>query len=106
MSIEKQIMTAVARTDLIWCAAARVMVVLVLIGIVAIGVLAVRGMVNVGRHMIDYGAAVDSQNRPSAVRPLDEPTLLEQSCLDRPGVDITSEGPDGDFTENYYREVD
>ena len=73
MSIEKQIMTAVARTDLIWCAAARVMVVLALAGIaVIIGVLAARGMANVDR---------------------------------RATADITSEGPDGDWTEAYYEDT-
>ena len=77
--MERPIIDAVAMADLILCWLVRAVVVLVLLGIMAIGVLAIRGIFIREPPPIDY---------------------------DAPGVDVTSEGPDGDWTEEWYKMKD
>lgn len=75
MNVERSIQAAVARADLIVCAALRVLaVVAVLGGVLLLLVILVRARLS-DPYEIDY---------------------------DAPGVDVTSEGPEGDHTAAWY----
>lgn len=73
---EKSIQIAVARADLIVCQALRVLAALAVFAVILLAVLLIVHHARGDPYLIDY---------------------------DAPGVDITSEGPDGDYTEEWYR---
>ena len=80
MDVDRLIQATMVRVDMILCAIARRLPLIALLAVVLLlAVLAVRCWTIWDPYWIDY---------------------------DAPGVDITSEGPDDDFTENYFREAD
>ena len=75
MDTTKAIQIAVARADLIVCAVLRWLAVVIVLTIVFLLILLIVWANRPDPYLIDY---------------------------DAPGVDITSEGPDDDYTEAYY----
>ena len=82
MDVTKQIQIAVVRADLVVCSTLRwLVIVLVLTAVLALGVLIF--------HRIMWNDHYHWQ----------DPYWID---YDAPGVDITSEGPDNDYTEAWY----
>ena len=75
MDVTKQIQIAIAQADLIVCTTMRVLALLAMFTIILLAVVLVVHLARPDPYLIDY---------------------------DAPGVDITSEGPDDDFTDAYF----